>query len=286
MLRKYLCITGTLILFLTGCEEIMDLEFEGDETKTLVVEGMITTDTTAHKVMLSWTGDYFKKLPQDMATGATVTISDGDKTFNLTENQPGIYETSPDVYGEVGKSYTLRIRFQDSTEYSGTDKISYCTHLDTIAQTDNFDHGFFGIEIYGYNVLFSAQEPEPVGDNYIFLMYFNDSLCTDTLTKIGFISDEFFNGNYIDTLAIFFIGEDQFIGDSMKVTLEIQSINIEYYDYLTGLMLETVWRGSPWDGPPANVPSNMDNGARGYFRASDVNRKTKYFYPTPRRAKG
>jgi len=50
------------------------------------------------------------------------------------------------------------------------------------------------------------------------------------------------------------------------------SISGDYYDYLVGLMLETVWKGSPWDGPPANAASNISNGALGYFRASD--RKT------------
>jgi hypothetical protein len=100
---------------------------------------------------------------------------------------------------------------------------------------------------------------------------------------VVFVSDEFVNGRYVRDLVTHIINEKDFLGDSMKVTLEMESITKEYYDYLTGLMLETVWRGSPWDGPPANVPSNMNNGARGYFRASGVSRKSKYFHATPRR---
>jgi len=46
-------------------------------------------------------------------------------------------------------------------------------------------------------------------------------------------------------------------------------------------MLETVWRGTPWDGPPANVPGNINNG-QGVFRAADVKRKTRVFYAMPR----
>ena len=33
-------------------------------------------------------------------------------------------------------------------------------------------------------------------------------------------------------------------------------------------MLETEWRGGLFDSPPANVPSNVSNGALGYFGAA------------------
>ncbi|MBN1415554.1 MAG: DUF4249 domain-containing protein [Bacteroidales bacterium] len=274
-----------MILLLSGCEEIMDIQFQGDSEKTLVVEGMITTDTTAHQVMLSWTGDFFKKLPQDMISRATVAITDGISTFDLTEmeDHPGIYVTRPDVYGEVGKSYTLHISLPDGRTFSGTEELSYCADIDSIAQTDNYNHGFFGFDYFGYDLLFYAQEPDPIGDYYLYYLYLNDSLCTDSISEVVFASDEFVNGNYINGLTTHLIAEDEFIGDSMKVTLEMQSVSETYYEYMTGLMLETLWRGSPWDGPPANVPSNMTNGARGYFRASDVKRISRYFYATSRR---
>ena len=113
MRKIFLFILSLSVFILSGCEEIMDLQFEGSGLKTLVVEGKITTDTTAHQVMLSWTGDFFNKPPQDMVTGAILTLSDGEKTFNLSETQPGIYSTDPDIYGEPGKTYTLNIRLSD-----------------------------------------------------------------------------------------------------------------------------------------------------------------------------
>jgi hypothetical protein len=280
----YIFISCLPILFFSGCEEIMDLQFEGKSQKTLVVEGQITSDTMAHQVMLSWTGDFFNKPPQDMASGATVTITDGEKTFGLTESltQPGIYKTDPDVYGEPGKFYTLQIRLPDGREFSGTEEMPDCSDIDSIAQSDDYDHGFFGFEYYGYDLLLYAMEPEPIGDYYMYFLYLNDSLCSDSITEVVFASDEFVNGNYINGLPTHVIPEDLFTGDSMKVTLEMQSITTAYYEFLSGMLLE-IWRGSPWDGPPANVPSNVNNGARGYFRASDVKRESRMFYATPRR---
>lgn len=284
-MRKLFLFIGCLPVFiLTGCEEIMDLQFEGSNLKTLVVQGQITTDTMAHQVMLSWTGDFFNKPPQDMVTGAILTISDGEKTFGLSETltQPGVYRTEPDVYGETGKSYTLNIRLPDGREFTGTEELSACAHIDSIAQSDNYNHGYFGYTYYGYDLLLYAMEPEPIGNHYMYFLYLNDSLCTDSLSEVLFASDEFVNGNYINGLPTHLIAEDQFKGDSMKVTLEMQSITPAYYEFLNGMLLE-IWRGTPWDGPPANVPGNMNNGARGYFIASDVNRCTRMFYATPRR---
>jgi hypothetical protein len=262
----------------------MDLHIAGSGLKTLVVEGQITTDTTAHQVMLSWTGDFFDKPSQDMVTGAILSIDDGEKTFRLTESQeqPGIYKTDPDVCGEIGKTYTLHISLADGREFTGSEELPACAKIDSIAQSDDYNHGYFGFEYYGYDLLLYALEPEPAGDNYMYFLYLNDSLCTDSLSKVLFASDEFVNGNYINGLPTILIAEDQFLADSMKVTLEMQSISTAYYEFLTGMLLE-IWRGTPWDGPPANVPGNMNNGARGYFRASGVQRKTRIFYATPRR---
>ncbi len=55
------------------------------------------------------------------------------------------------------------------------------------------------------------------------------------------------------------------------------SISKAYYEFLSALMVETIWRGSPWDGPPANIPGNVSNGGNGFFRASDVKRKDRIF---------
>jgi hypothetical protein len=60
------------------------------------------------------------------------------------------------------------------------------------------------------------------------------------------------------------------------------SISKAYYDFLTALMIETVWRGTPWDGPPANIPGNISNGGKGFFRASAVTRKSNIFFPLHR----
>ncbi|MBN1158735.1 MAG: DUF4249 domain-containing protein [Bacteroidales bacterium] len=277
-------IRETLILFLfavmvSSCEEVLNVDLQGDSMKGLVVEGMITTDTTAHLVKLSWTGDYFTRPKQEMISDADVSISDGENTFVLQEMDPGMYYTDPEVFGTVGKTYTLHIRLADGSEYQASEEMYSSTEIDSIGQSVN-SGSYFGE--YGYYVLYYGQEPEPAGDYYLYLLYMDDILYTDTLSEVSFVSDEFVNGNYINGFVIYRIRENDLKTDNTKVTLEMYSISEDYYDFLTALLIETVWRGSPWDGPPANIPGNLTNNARGYFRASDVRRITSYFSPTPR----
>jgi hypothetical protein len=266
-------------LGLSSCEEIMDVSFSGDTDNNLVVEGSITTDTTEHLVLLSFSGDYFRKEDQVMATGAHVTITDGTRTFPLVEKSDGAYYTAENVYGEPGRSYTLEIRLQDGRQFTATDYLDDCIDFDSIRQSLNYNTFYSG---YGYDVLFYGEEPEPLGDYYMYQLYLDDSLVSDTITETFFVSDEFVNGNYIYEYPVYRIREEDILTAPRKVTLEMYSVSKPYYEFLTALMLETAWRGSPWDGPPANIPGNVSNGASGFFRASDVRRRSRMFLPLPR----
>ena len=257
----------------------MDVKFTGDSTRNLVVEGAITTDTMTHRVVLSYTGDFFEKPAEEMATGAEVSITDGEYTFILQEKSPGEYYTDVGVFGEVGKSYTLNIKLTDGRQYTASDSLRACTEFDSIRQSANYNTYLEG---YGYDVMFYGKEPEPAGDYYMYLLYINDVLYTDTVTELTFAGDEFINGNYIRDFPVYRIREADIIGIISKVSLEMYSITRQYYEFMSALMVETVWRGSPWDGPPANVPGNVSNGAQGFFRASDVKRRFEYFTRLPR----
>jgi hypothetical protein len=266
------------IIAVSSCEEIMNVSLDKNSEKTLVVEGTITTDTMEHSVILSYTGDYLNYTDKDMATGAEVTISDGSNSYLLHETIPGVYVTNPDVYGETGKTYTLHIKMPDNKEYEASDYLKSCTVIDSFTQSKNYD--YFGMG-YGYDVMLFANEPEPVGDAYIFQLYLDNVPYYDTINEVPFVDDEFVNGGYIYNMALCRIRESD-ISDSVQVKLEILSVSHSYYKFLYALHLETDWKGSPWDGPPANLPTNVSNGGLGYFRASDVHRKTRYFVPIPR----
>ncbi len=269
-MRNLLVIFVIFGLFLTGCEEYLDERFVGDSARDLVVEGGITTDTMAHKISLSWSGDFFDKGPKEMVTDADVSISDGQNSVILGETEPGIYSTSAGYHGIIGNTYTLSIRLPDGSSYSSSEKINPLPEIDSIRfeKTSGFD-AESGELTEGYNLLYYGPEPEGIGDHYLWSVLMDGVLYTDTLYENVFTSDEFVDGNYIKDLELFFIPDDRLPEKPVTITLEMFSISKEYYDYITGIMLETVWKGSPWDGPPANAVGNISNGALGFFTASD-----------------
>lgn len=154
-----------------------------------------------------------------------------------------------------------------------------CAEIDSIVQSPNYD--YFG-NGYGYDVLYFGYEPEPAGDYYLYRIYLNDSLLTDSLPELPFVSDEFVNGNYIHDFTIYRIREEDVKNPFARIRVELYSIPASYYEFITAVLLETEWRGSPWDGPPANAAGNISNGGLGYFVASDVRRAVRDFYPLPR----
>lgn len=289
MLRRIIIYLVTLWALLSGCEEKMDIEFDDAITQKLVVEGSISTDTTAHQVMLSWTTSFFSLEEKDMVSGASVQISDNEgNVFPLIENEPGIYTTSPDVYGEVGRTYTLSIQLADGSQYTATDEIyTAAPPIDSLRHSNNYNHfdpsmDFFG---YGYDVIFYGPEPAGIGDYYMWNMYINDTLANDTIYESIFTDDVFVDGNYIKDFTLGFIPEGDIHGDSAKLTIETKLITKQYYDFLIGLMLETVWRGSPWDGPPANVPTNIKPEGFGFFHTYSNYKKSIYIPKTERGVK-
>jgi hypothetical protein len=242
-----------------------------------VVDGIFTTDTIQHSVTLSYTGEYFRISTQEMATGAIVYISEGTNIIPMREIKDGIYATAA-IAGQVGKKYTLNIKLPDGREYTASDSLEACADIDSIRESANYNSYGSG---YGYDVLFYGHEPQPVGNHYMYELNINNKLYTDTITEVSFASDEFVNGSFVRDYRVFRIREKDLTGVTSYVTLVMYSISKQYYNFLSALMVETIWRGTPWDGPPANIPGNVSNGGTGFFRTSDVKRKSRIFVQLP-----
>ena len=97
----------------------------------------LSTDTMAHTVLLSITSDYYYNKPAPMVSGASISITDGNLTFNLKEVSPGVYKTAPTVYGVTGKTYTLNIRLAGLiggyTDYEASSTLYPVTQLDSVS---------------------------------------------------------------------------------------------------------------------------------------------------------
>ena len=277
IMKKLTYIIAVLSIFtFYSCEEKIDFDLNNQENSRLVVEGSITDQAKAHVVKLTRTTSYYENQPAPKETGATVTISDGTSTHTLTETSAGVYETAPTYKGEIGKSYTLEITTKDNDSYSATSTIYSVAPIDTIGAI--YEEGYHEGGAYyhgGYTLMHFGPEPAGIGNNYMWLVDLNGKSLTKNVSEITFVTDEFVDGNYINGFEFHFIDEldaDSILAleDTLKLTVEMHSISRGYYEFMLAIMLETDWRGGLFDGPPANIPSNISNGALGYFRASAV----------------
>ncbi len=257
---------------LTSCEETMNVKFSEAGTKKLTVEGSITTDMMPHRIVLSWSTDFFSSEPQLMVSNADVSISDGLNTFILTETVPGVYFTEATVSGETDKTYTLNIQLSDGRSYSASDRISSLPEIDSVTVRDTSIYmGPHDGNRSGYGIMYFGPEKPTPGDFYLWNLYINDTIFNKYYWDSMFTDDKFVNGSYIHDFMVYFFEESDLTKDTNEIVLETLSMSKDYYNFLLDSNLETVWRGSPWDAPPADISSNVENGA-GFFKASAVKR--------------
>ncbi|MGQ1948275.1 DUF4249 domain-containing protein [Geofilum sp. OHC36d9] len=261
-------------LLLLGCEEEIVLPLKSVKQQ-LVVNGILTTDTTYHQVRLSLSGNYFDNQPQQSVSGATVSLSDGTSTIQLTENPEGSgnYYTPGDYYGKENTLYTLTIEdvkidgIDENTVYTASSRLPNIIKPDSVGIDYDNNWDLWKIMLY-------AQDPEET-NFYLFKVLKNDSLISDTYDKVTIINDRYYDGNYADGVWIFGLDpeeteENLIPGD--VITLECYSTDEQLYDYINGLQIELAGSNPLFSGNPANIPGNISNGAWGIFSACGVYR--------------
>lgn len=268
-------IIAMLVLLLAGvaCTKRIDLNLDDENFKRLVVEGWITDQEKAHRVRLSWTSNYFHNEPAPVASGAVVSISDGINSWPLTE-QPlgsGYYYTAGNAAGTVGNDYTLDIQL-DGGSWSATDHMRPVATIDSIALSF-IDTGLDPGETPYYELLLWTVETPGIGDHYRWRTLVNGVSSSDTLSQANFTDDLLYDGAVINGFTVEWFDEDD-LSSGDTIILEQHGITGAAYDVIIAVLTETDWRGGLFDAPPANVPSNISNGALGYFGAASVSEKS------------
>jgi len=104
----------------------------------------------------------------------------------------------------------------------------------------------------------------------MWLINLNGENISKVVEDIAIATDEFIDGIYFDEVEFRYIDfNDLPDTDTLKFTVELHSISREYFDFLIAIAIESE-ESFLFDGPPANVPSNVNNGALGFFRASAI----------------
>lgn len=267
-----------VIVALTACEDIVEVELNEEDIELVAVEAYINTNTRNNiYVKLE------RSLPVNQTAGnpaisnATVSITDDSETPNtiILEEQgsTGVYLLPEGISypGVPERTYTLTITTPDGTIITGKEYMQKVEALDTVKinLSDRGDYEYLGIFI-------NSQETPGLGNYYKWDIYINGELLNSS-ENLAFASDELVDGNYIYDMLIFLDweeeDEDKILHPGDTIVVKQLSISENAYNFYWA-MNDQAWAGGPFSVPPANVPGNLsaNNGKRilGLFSARDI----------------
>ncbi len=261
----------SFILFFSSCREEIDFDLN-ESNPRIVVDGSITSQNKRHEVRITKSSSYYNQEMSQQISGATVSISDQNNVFTLTEVTPGRYLTDT-MAGQIGNTYTLSINYDNQT-YTATSTLEPVAPLDSIIAIQLFDTIPIINEVdSSYSLGIAITETPGLGDYYLFKYYINNQLESDTVVEYAFTDDTFIDGIQFDfdpIIPVYQI-DHRIVSPGDLITLKVFSISKHYSDYLFTALLQTEFRqGTIFDGPASNIYGNVSNGALGYFYASDV----------------
>jgi len=274
----HLCIRlAAILVTLSACTERFDIELDSTYQR-LVVEGSITTDSVRHSVLLSLTGDYFSNTPSTRVQDAVVELAFDEDTVQLPESasDPGRYETPYALRGVPGTTYELIISGLDINQDGVEEHYHSKSTMPGGPELESIELRYYMTPVAsGYTLLMYASHPVNQRDWFGFKLMKNSDLLTDSLEKYSVLSDDIFDSGYFPGLPVGFFNDDdprEALHPGDTVTFELNCIDEAYYDFVTDAQLEIAGNYPLFSGPPANISSNIDNGAEGIFAAYSIQR--------------
>lgn len=264
MRRSIFIIISLFSLLALGCEEELDQPIDFEQTDLLVVEGVLTNRKTNQKIKL--THPYASQNePERPATGAIVVIVDSDQNFTLLRERPrgsGEYFTDS-LRAVFGKVYALVIRYKGK-EYRAFDAAPPGQLLPPLK--------YEPVEVDGQQKFEITFEDSGVNPNYInYDIDWSATASCTTQSEDCRAKMVYYDLKNIDVQEIYAPEkEDLYFPPQSMVIRRRFSVSPAYQDFLRSLLSETDWRGGVFDIQRDQVPTNLSEGAIGFFAVTTV----------------
>ena len=180
-IHKLLPLALACSLLTAACTERIDIELDSTYAR-LVVEGMVSSDSIKHYVILSVTSDYFSNQSAPRLQNALVELSFDDVSLQLTETpgEPGRYETPHAFRGQIGTTYELDISHVDIDQDGVTETYHAVSTMPGGPELDYIELKYYPTPVSsGYTVFMYATHPLETRDWFGFKLYRNGDMLTD-----------------------------------------------------------------------------------------------------------
>lgn len=244
-LIKYLFIISALFV---SCEDVIELDLN-ESAPHLVIVGEITNQTDQQVVTLSKTVPFTSESRFEGISNAQVEVVDGHGTvFRFTERSPGVY-VADHFAGIEFETYELHVSV-DGKAYTASSQMPPLVGIDSVGTAVS---DLFGEE--QKYVALKYQDPPHEPNYYRYLISVNDG----PVQFVYVASDKFNDGKYVSE-RLGNPDEDLVTGDAVVVYM--QCVDKAMFDFWNAVQAT-----NPGTAAPANPPSNISNGALGYFGA-------------------
>lgn len=258
--KKNLIIWILVSITFTSCEEEFNWKFDNNPSDLVVVEAVLTNEKIPHLIKLNRPYQE-QNLEPEAISGALVEISTTDDVYIALE-QPigsGMYYTDS-IRAVSGKDYKLTILYNSKT-YTATASQPPVEPLATTNWYRQLSDGMYTINL------------NPFGGSPNYIKYMIDwQSIGDCPVPID-----------CQALQIYYDLKNADINEEFKpkqeqvtfplgtiITRKKYSVSDDYQAFLRGMLSETAWRGGIFDAYPANPPTNLSEGAIGFFAVSTV----------------
>ncbi|MGK0380246.1 MAG: hypothetical protein ACJA1Z_004080 [Patiriisocius sp.] len=263
-------IVGLVLLFSLACKQEVDFPLPKGGGQRLVVDGIITNETKAHQVKLTYSSK-FNSTVIPLVDDATVFITEGTNSYMLQGKGKGLYETDSIVTGEIEKTYTLNITLKNGMSYQAESTMQGIGNIDSLRIVLKKDAI---IQEEYYSIIGTAT----ILSEYFMVETEINGERDGTIQDVSFENSRYLLNGQIINAEIGFIQNDnsKLISGSNKINIRILSIDQNYREFISAFQEQLQngsFLGGLFDGPAANVPSNISNGALGAFGAFAVTQK-------------
>ncbi len=255
-IKYQVLLAAIMLICATSCQKVIELKLDNAQPQ-LVIEGIVTNQLINQTVKISQSVPFDNSNVFPPVSGAVVTIADNHgNTYNLTESSTAGTYTSIKFQGHTGYTYTLTVQLNGKT-YTAASIMPGQVRFDDLTYKDSFFDSAKKIMTVHY------LDPVNVANQYHFLLFINNVQAKTVLVN----DDSFSNGKYVD-YDLYQDKSDIRVGDNVMVEAQCVDRNVFLYWFSLSQQQDNGNAGPT----PSNPPSNLSNGALGYFSAHTVQR--------------
>ena len=269
---------ATAAIFLPAflsCTDRIDIELRTGE-EHLVIYGYITNRQGPQEISVTRSSPFFSTGLPEGVHGALITVysSEGDTyTFTETPEANGTYVSDIEFAGVPGMEYRLEAEVDfdgDYGHFTASDVMPLPVRGDRLKLSwSRFFKNTVDMVVWG-------ELPEGQKTNIVLKAKVGDRMVNDSLSSFFMRNEKYINSKILDSLTIFMLDQEAECnkieaGDEVSLTAIL--VSKDYYDFLLHARKEVRQAPPLFDGPAANVPSNIrqSGGGKvplvGYFTA-------------------